>query len=100
MCDEAARVAMDAYDAMRRADPGASVADVREGCIAIVESVATSYGAAAGELAAELYDALAADAEVGVPEALVPDVDGTTLEVIDRTVRYDVGVLVPEREDI
>lgn len=96
----AAEAAMAAYDELRRRDPLASVADVREGLIAIVESVATSYGAAAGELAAELYDVLAADAAAGVPEALVPDVDGTTLEVIDRTVRYDVGVLVPEREDI
>lgn len=100
VADAAAEAAMAAYDELRRRNPLSSVADVREGCIAIVESVTTSYGAAAGELAAELYDALAADAAAGVPEALVPDVDGTTLEVIDRTVRYDVGVFAPEREDI
>ena len=42
VCDEAARVAMEAYDAMRAADPGASVAAVREGTIGIVGSVVGS----------------------------------------------------------
>ena len=100
VADAAAESAMAAYDELRRRDPLAFVADVREGCIAIVESIATSYGAAAGELSAEVYDELAAGAGAAVPEALVPDLDEATLGVIDRTIPYDVGVLVPEREDI
>lgn len=96
----AAEAAMHSYDEMRRRDPMASVADVRDGCIAIVESVVSSYGAAAGELAAEMYDALAKASGSGVDEAVVPDMDETTLEVIDRAVRYDVSALVSEREDI
>ena len=100
VADAAAETAMAAYDEMRGRDPLASVAEVREACIAIVEFVATSYGAAAGELAAEMYDELAAGSDADVPEALVPDLDDATIEVIDRSVRYDVGALVPEREDI
>lgn len=100
VADTAAETAMSAYDELRALDPLASVADVREGSIAIVESVVTSYGAAAGELAAEVYDELASEAGADVPEALVPDIDDVTLEVIDRSVRYAVGALVPEREDI
>ena len=100
IADAAAEAAMAAYDEMLRRYPLEPVADVREGLIAVVESVATSYGAAAGELAAELYDALAVGAGAGVPEALVPDIGETALEVIDRKVRYYVDALVPEREDI
>lgn len=100
VADAAAEIATRAYDEMRRRDPLASVAEVREGCIAIVESVVTSHGAAAGELAAEMYDALAGASSADVDEAMVPDVDDTTLDVIDATVRYAVGELVPDREDI
>lgn len=100
VADAAAEIAMRAYDEMRRRDPLASVAEVREGCIAIVESVVTSHGAAAGELAAEMYDALAGASSADVDEAIVPDVDETTLDVIDATVRYAVGELAPDREDI
>lgn len=100
VADAAAEIAMRAYDEMRRRDPLASVAEVREGCIAIVESVVTSHGAAAGELAAEMYDALAEASSADVDEAMVPDLDETTLDVINATVRYGVGELVPDREDI
>ena len=100
VADAAAELAMRAYDEMRRRSPLASVAEVREGCIAIVESVVTSHGAAAGELAAEMYDALAEASSADVDEAMVPDVDDTTLDVIDATVRFAVGELVPDREDI
>lgn len=100
VAEMAAEAAMEAYDRMRAADPLAPVADVREGCIGAVEAVVASYGPAAGELAAELYDEMAADAGADVPEALVADLDDATLGVIERTVRYDVGELVPDREDI
>lgn len=100
VAEMAAELAMRAYDEMRRRNPLASVAEVREGCIAIVESVVTSYGAAAGELAAEMYDALAGASGATVDEAIVSDVDDTTLDVINAAVRYDVGELAPDREDI
>lgn len=100
VCDEAAQVAMEAYDAMRRSDPGASVADVREGIIGIVESVLDTYGDAAGELAAERYDAMAADSGTDVHEALISEEDDAMAEAIDRRARYIVGALVPDREDL
>lgn len=91
---------MEAYDAMRMADPNASVADVREGIIGIVESVVGTYGDAAGELAAERYDAMAADSGADVPDALISEEDDAMAEAIDRRARYIVGALVPDREDI
>lgn len=100
VADEAERVAMAAYDEMRRADPNADVADIREGVKEIVESVAASYGQAAGELACELYDELAGAAGAGVPEAVPSEEDGEMAEAIDSRARYVVGALVPEREDI
>lgn len=100
VADEAERVAMAAYDEMRRADPNADVADIREGVKEIVESVAASYGQAAGELACELYDELADAAGADVPEAVPSEEDGETAGAIDSRARYVVGALVPEREDI
>ena len=96
----ASEAAMASYDLMRSGDPLASVADVRDGCIAIVDAVVASYGAAAGLLAAEMYDELAAESSAEIPDAVVSDMDDATFEVIDRSVRFDVGVLASDREDI
>ena len=98
--DEAARVAMYAYDAMRIAYPNASVADIRDGITSIVESVLASHGDAAGELAAERYDAMAAASGADVPEAIIAEEDDAMANAIERRARYIVGCLVPDREDI
>lgn len=100
VADEAERVAMAAYDEMRRADPNADVADIREGIKEIVESVVASYGQAAGELACELYDELAVAAGADVPDAVPSEEDDEMADAIDSRARYVVGALIPEREDI
>lgn len=96
LADEAERVAMAAYDAMRKADPNASIADIREGIKAIVEAVTASYGQAAGELSCELYDELAEASGASVPQADLGDVDDDTIEAIDSSARYIVGAFASD----
>lgn len=100
IADEAARAAKDAYLEMRRSEPLASVADIREGAKRIVESMASAYGSASGELAARMYDDLAKESGVDAPEAYVLDLDDEAIEAIDRSVRYHVGRLAGGRGDI
>lgn len=100
IADEAERVAMAAYDAMRKADSNASIADIREGIKEIVESVVASYGQAAGDLACELYEELADAAGADVPGAAPSEEDDEMADAIDSRARYVVGSLIPEREDI
>ena len=73
--EEAAQVAMAAYDEMRRSNPNASVAEVREGIIGIVESMVASYGGASSEIAAEVYDALAESAGADIEPAELDEED-------------------------
>lgn len=98
--EEAAQVAMDAYDEMRKADLNASVADIREGIIGIVESMVASYGGASSEIAAEVYDALAESAGADIEPAELDEEDDAMRAAIERRARYIVGDLVQEREDI
>ena len=100
VADEAALVAMDAYDEMRKADLNASVADIREGIVGIVESMVASYGGASSEIAAEVYDALAESAGDDVGPAELDEEDEAMQAAIDKRARYIVGDLVREREDI
>lgn len=94
--DAAEAAAVRAYDAMRAADPGASVAEVRDGVIDVVEGALASYGDAAAERACMFYEGI-----VGKP-ADMPEIDDATHEAIDRQARFAVGAIVPEddREDI
>lgn len=96
----ASEAAMAAYDEMRRRDVSASVAEVRESAIGIVEAASERYGSASGELAARLYDEMAAAAGASVEPASIPDEDEAAPESTDRQIRYAVGALVDEREDI
>lgn len=96
----ASESAMAAYRNMRLNYPNASVSEVRESSISIVESVLASCGAGSGELAAELYDSLASDNGTDVPSAIIPDINDQTLEIIDREIRYAVRDLIDDREDI
>ena len=98
--EEAAQVAMDAYDEMRKADLNASVADIREGIIGIVESMVASYGGASSEIAAEVYDVLAESAGAGIEPAELDEEDDAMRAEIERRARYIVGDLIQEREDI
>lgn len=98
--NEAAQVAMEAYDEMRRSNLNASVAEVREGVIGIVGSMVASYGGASSEIAAEVYDALAESAGADVEPAELDEEDEAMRAAIDKRARYIVGDLVQEREDI
>ena len=98
--EAAGEAAVRAYDAMRKADPNASVADIREACIYIVESVLGTYGDMAAETAAQLYDEMAEASGEKVPPAEIPPVDDETYRIIDRQIRFNVGVLDDDREDI
>ena len=100
VADEAAQVAMAAYDEMRKADLNASVADIREGIISIIESMVASYGGASSEIAAEVYDALAESSGADLEPAELDEEDEAMQAAIDKRARYIVGDLVQEREDI
>ena len=100
VADEAAQVAMAAYDEMRKADFNASVADIREGIISIIESMVASYGGASSEIAAEVYDALAESAGADIEPAELDEEDEEMRAAIERRARYIVSDLVQEREDI
>lgn len=97
---EAANVAMAAYDSMRASNLNASVEEIREGIIGIVESMVASYGGASSEIAAEVYDALASEAGADVDPAELDEEDEDVRAAIENRARYMVGVLVQEREDI
>ena len=98
--EEAAQIAMAAYDEMRRSNLNASVAEIREGIIGVVESMVASYGGASSEIAAEVYDALAESAGADVEPAELDEEDEAMRAAIDKRARYIVGDLVQEREDI
>lgn len=98
--EAAGEAAARAYDAMRKADPNASVADIREACIYIVESALDAYGDMAAETAAQLYDAMAEASDEKVPPAEIPPVGDEVHRIIERQIRFNVGVLDDEREDI
>lgn len=100
VAEESARVAMAAYDEMRKANLNASVADIREGVIGIVESMVASYGGASSEIAAEVYDALAESVGADVEPAELDEEDEAMRAAIEKRARYIVGDLVQEREDI
>lgn len=100
VAEAAGEAAAGALGRMRAESPGASVAEVREAAIAVVGAARASYGEAAGELAATLYDQLAFEAGADVPPAAIADADEEDLAAVERRVRYLVGALVPDREDI
>lgn len=100
VASEAAQVAMDAYDEMRKANLNASVAEIREGIVGIMESMVASYGGASSEIAAEVYDALAESAGADVGPAELDEEDDAMRAAIEKRARYIVGDLVQEREDI
>lgn len=91
-----------AYDAMRAANLNATVADVRESLIDLIESIASRYGDAASEVAASLYDAMAKGAGANVGPAELADEPQDGGSTIDRRVRYLVRELAetPGRDDI
>lgn len=100
VADRAESEAESAYDAMRRADPNASVAEVREAVKAIVEDSMAAYADAASEVAASMYDELARMCGAEVDEAEIYGPDGDAGRAIDRWARYAVSVLATDREDI
>lgn len=100
LADAAASAAMKAYDEARRADPLASVEDVRETIKDVLDQTLASYGDASGELAATMYEQLADEFGADVESAELAEPGEETYSYIDQRARYLVGRLVPEREDI
>lgn len=73
-------------------NPGATVEQTRDFCIALMQSVGTLYGNAAGDAAYALRDVIADAAGIELP-----DVDYTyepDREFVDATARYQAGKLV------
>lgn len=79
-------------DAYLASYPGASVADVREFAVEVVNDAVGAYGDAASTAAADLYDELAEASPETLPAATVDtsDVSG----YVDKEVRYQAGKLV------
>lgn len=99
IANAAGEAAVRAFDAMMEADPNATVADIREACIYIVESVLDVYGNMAAETAAQLYDAMAEASGAKVAPAIIPEVDEETYRIIEKQMRYNVGVFVEGDSD-
>lgn len=88
IADAAERAAARAVAAVASSE-GLSVAEAREGAKAVLEPVATAYGEAASELAAEFY-AMTTAADLP-PAEVAPE---TVAESVDATVRYQVRKLM------
>lgn len=87
--ENATRKALEAWFAE---NPGATVEQTRDFCIALMQSVGTLYGNAAGDAAYALRDVLSDAAGIELP-----DVDYTyepDREFVDATARYQAGKLV------
>lgn len=100
VADAASKAARDAYMAMRLENLNASVAEIRNASIDIASEGTYSYGGAASEAAAEVYDALSEAAGSGFdPAELDEGGEDVDAAIVDR-VRYLMRSLVNEREDI
>lgn len=80
---------MKALDQWLSANPGASVAEIREAAIELTGDVLGAYGDAASSLACELFDSVMEAEGVAVPAAQV--YDGYREGAVEGTVRRVVG---------
>lgn len=90
--DAAAEYVRRRLEAWMQANPGASVAEVREYAIDCANDAATAYGDAASSIAADLYDLLADQAGKRLERAQI-DTSGVR-PYIEKEVRYQAGKLV------
>ena len=97
MAGEAAR---EAYEGIRASDLNAPIADTRNALIDACTAIVEAYGNGSSEVAASFYDLLAGDAEADVRDADPATMNDNYFDSIDSGVRYIVGKLIPEREDI
>lgn len=81
----------EAVRAFLSANPGASVAEVRDYAIRAVEEAARLYGDAAATLEVQLYDSTVAALLAGAPDGVL--YDGPDVDAIERGVRYQAGKL-------
>lgn len=100
IADAAGEAAMRAYDALRAQNLTADVAEVRESAIELIMAVLDSYGDMACEEAAQFYDGLAEKSGAKVRPAELPEVQDDMRAAVRKQVRYAVGVLVDDREDM
>ena len=89
MCSGAGSAARTALEAWLSANPGASVAEIREAAIALTGSVLGTYGDAASTLACDLFDSVMELEGVGVPAAQV--YGGVREGAVEGTVRRIAG---------
>ena len=75
-----------------RANPGATVAEVREAAREVMDGLAQVYDEASASLAAEWYDAQASAAGARLPEAVT--VTTYSAEQVERVARYQAEKLV------
>ena len=89
VCSGAGSATMKARDQWFSANPGASVAEIREAAIELTSGVLSAYGDAASSLACELFDSVMEAEGVAVPAAQV--YDGFREGAVEGTLRRVVG---------
>lgn len=100
IADTAGKRAEAEYLAWHAQNLNADVAEIRNHIIELIDGVLDSYGDAACELSARLYDEQAEKAGADVSPADLPEVSDEMKQAIERRAHYVVGQLVDEREDI
>lgn len=89
VCSGAGSATMKALEQWLGANPGASVAEIREAAIELTSDILGSYGDAASSLACDLFDSVMEAEGVSVPAAQV--YDGVREGAVEGTVRRVVG---------
>lgn len=88
---DAERAAVRALSAWRKANPRASIAETRDFCISMLQTIGTEYGLVAGNAAYALREIVATAAGVELP-AVSYDYAPES-EYVEKTVRYQAGKL-------
>lgn len=89
VCAGAGSAVTDALGEWLAANPGASIAEIREAAIALTDAVLGTYGDAASTLACDLFDSIMELEGVGLPAAQV--YGGVREDAVEGTVRRIVG---------
>lgn len=96
IADMAADMAANAYDAWRKENPTASVAEIRNAVIEITTAADAAFGGAVCTVAGQLCDEIAATKGKTVTMVMAE----TDNSLVEQWARRIVAPLVPDREDI
>lgn len=99
IADKSAAMAAAAYDEFRAKKPTASVAEVREGIIQILEAADSAYGGAVSAVAAQFMEEFAAVNGKKI-DVILPEDSEVAARAIRNKAHYIVSKLAPDREDI